>query len=155
MAMDLQLRWSRPVRLLDGASKNLIYTVDLDRIPKGAGVYVFCRRHGKAWDYLYVGQATRLRGRVEGQLNNVRLMKAIENAPTGRRWVLTALLNTKRGQQLSKALDVVERTLIEAALAEGSRLLNVQGARPATHSITSSGSRAGRGTFQTTMLRKV
>ena len=38
--MQLLLEWSRPIQLKDGTRENLIYVVDLNKLPMVAGVYV-------------------------------------------------------------------------------------------------------------------
>jgi hypothetical protein len=43
--MKLQVAWMRPITLRDRTRQNLIYMVDLDRLPDDAsGIYVLGRR---------------------------------------------------------------------------------------------------------------
>ena len=44
--MQLYVEWSRPIQLRDGTKQNLIYFVDLDKVPDATGVYIFGRRWG-------------------------------------------------------------------------------------------------------------
>lgn len=81
--MKLKLNWAKPVRLK--TSKTGIYDIDLEAIPKMPGVYIFARKWGKSYEALYVGRSKGLRGRVKGHLNNVKLMKHLEKAKTGKR----------------------------------------------------------------------
>lgn len=143
--MRIDLKWDKPLRLRDGSGANRIYTcADLDSIPNKAGVYVFARRYAGIVAPLYIGQALRLRTRVDQQLNNVRLMMGLKNAPTGRRVLLVGRLKLHRGQQRNKVLDIVESALIKRALAQGSDLLNQQGTKTKVHSIRSKGNNASR-----------
>lgn len=81
--MDLHLEWQRPIVLRDGTRQDLIYVTDFDRLPDTPGVYVFGRRFGKQIEALYVGKANRLRGRVKGQFNNLRLMQHLGTRARG------------------------------------------------------------------------
>jgi hypothetical protein len=61
----------RPLALRDGTEQNLIYVADVPKLPDAAGIYVLGRRWGSDFEALYVGKANRIRGRVNGQLNNL------------------------------------------------------------------------------------
>jgi excinuclease UvrABC nuclease subunit len=78
--MKLQVEWIRSIPLKDATEPNSIYGVDFDRLPTDPGVYVFGRLWGNQFEALYVGKASRIRGRVKRQLNNLRLMQHIKNA---------------------------------------------------------------------------
>ena len=54
--MQLHVKWSRPLQLKDASKQNLIYSVNLNKIPEGAGVYVFGRQWGSDFEALYVGK---------------------------------------------------------------------------------------------------
>ena len=86
--MKLEVEWNRPLALKSGARDGLIYAVELDRIERSPGVYIFVRRWGKSFEALYVGQSGNLRSRIKSHLNSLRLMRHIETAKTGRRFVL-------------------------------------------------------------------
>jgi hypothetical protein len=91
--MDIRVVWQQPISLIDGSKQSLIYAVrDPSAIPDRPGVYVFGRRFGDTVSPLYIGKAENLTKRIEQQLNNVRLMKGIENAPTGERILLVGEL---------------------------------------------------------------
>ncbi len=79
-------------------------------------------------------------------------MMGIKNARAGRRILLVARLNLKRGQQMSKVLDIVESALIKNALAQGHDLLNQQGTKTKVHVITSKGNSSSRQVAPLTML---
>lgn len=138
--MKLELDWNRPVPLRSGARDGLIYAVDLDRIERVPGVYIFARRWSSSFEALYVGQSGNLRSRIKSHLNSLRLMRHVETAKTGRRFVLLGQPIIKRGQQLPRVLKVLERALIRHFLAEGHDLVNKQGVKMRRHEIASSGS---------------
>ncbi len=137
--MKLHIDWNRPIRLGDGRKQNLIYTLDLPRLPKVSGIYILGRRWGTGFEALYVGKANNIRGRVKNQLNNLRLMQHLQNAKTGRRILLSGRIVTKPGQRLEKSLVLIERALIRYFLSEGHDLVNKQGTRLRRHEVLSSG----------------
>lgn len=143
--MEIEIYWNQPVPLRSGRRSNLIYTVpDLEMIPTNAGVYLFGRLSRGNLIPMYVGQAMRLRSRIRGQFNNVRLMLGIANSPGRKRVLLAGELIGKPGQELASTLDVVERALIEYATLNGSPLLNQQGTKPRMHNLSFSGARVIR-----------
>ncbi len=137
--MKLHLEWTRPIPLRDATRENLIYAVDLEKLPKVPGVYVFGRRFGSAFEALYVGKALNIRGRVKGQFNNLRLMQHLKNAKSGKRIVLTGRFIPKPGQNKSKCVALIERALIRYFLSEGHDLVNKQGTRLRRHEVASAG----------------
>ncbi|MBI5362714.1 MAG: GIY-YIG nuclease family protein [Planctomycetes bacterium] len=137
--MKLQLEWGRPVRLVDASQENMLYGVDLSRVSEEAGIYIFGRQYGQKFEALYVGQALRLRTRVKQHLNNLKRMKHLDDAKTGKRVVLGGTLITRQGQRLEKCLDIAERALIRHFLSEGHDLVNKQGTKLRQHEILSSG----------------
>lgn len=137
--MKLHVEWARPIMLKDGSKQNLIYVVDLNKLPTASGLYILGRRWGSDLEALYVGKANNIRSRVNGQLNNLRLMQHLRNAKTGKRIVLTGKIVTKPGQRLEKCLLLIERGLIRYFLSEGHDLVNKQGTRLRHHEVASSG----------------
>jgi len=151
--VKISLKWGKPIRLKDGARLNQIYHCrGIEQFPSKPGVYVFARKFGKNIAPLYVGQASKLRGRIEGQFNNLRLMMGIKNAQAGHRILLIARLYLKRGQRMSKVLDIVESALIKNALTQGHDLLNQQGTRTKVHVIRSEGNSSSRQVAPLTMF---
>jgi hypothetical protein len=142
--MILGLDWTRAIPLKDASKQNLIYSVPLDKLPSAAGVYVFGRRYGQNFEALYVGKANKIRGRVKGQCNNLRLMQHLKNAKSGKRVVLAARFVPRPGQQRPNCLALIERALIRYFLSEGHDLVNKQGVRIRRHEITSSGNHPKR-----------
>lgn len=144
--MRIEIKWHRLVPLRDGSHDNLIYRiVDHEAIPLRPGVYVFGRMRSGAFVPIYVGQAGRLRSRIKGQFNNVKLMMGIKKMPGRRRFLAVGEIIGKPGQSPASALNTVERSLIRHALAEGHEILNIMGARERLHHIRSAGSRESRG----------
>lgn len=137
--MKLQVEWMRPIPLKDATLQNSIYSVALTKLPTSAGIYVFGRRWGRQFEALYVGKANRIRGRVNRQLNNLRLMQHLKNAKGGKRVVLIGKIITKPGQQIEKCLALVERAFIRYFLSEGHDLVNKQGTRLRRHELSSVG----------------
>jgi hypothetical protein len=137
--MKLFVEWGRPVPLRDGTRQNLIYVVDLKKLPQVPGLYILGRRWGKEFEALYVGKAVGIRGRVKSQLNNLRLMQHLRNARGGTRIIIPGKIITKPGQQLEKTLLTTERALIRHFLSTGDDLVNKQGTRLRRHEVHSSG----------------
>jgi hypothetical protein len=137
--MKLQVEWVRPIPLKDATEPNSIYGVDFDRLPTDPGVYVFGRLWGNQFEAVYVGKASRIRGRVKKQLNNLKLMNHLKNAKNGKRVILAGRIVTKPGQQVDKCLPIIERALIPYFLSEGHDLVNKQGTSLRRHELESSG----------------
>ena len=151
--MDLEVRWESPFDLFRSKS-DLIYEVeDFESLPDGPGVYVFARVHGESVCPLYVGKALSLRKRIDQQLNNLRLMRAIERSPKGSRRLYAGEFIGKGGQSVAKAISVVESALISTAMVEGFELINVQGTKTLAHSITSTGNREARSWLPENVIR--
>jgi len=135
--MKLHVDWRKPLKLMDGSEEGLIYSLPIKRLPESSGIYMFARTHGKCFKPLYIGKATNIRMRVKQQLeSNVRLMKHLKSARTGRRIILVGVVVTKQAQQLQKVLKIIERAFIKRYLAEGHALVNKQGTRLKRHKIT-------------------
>lgn len=131
------------------------YWLDIGKLSNGPGLYVFARSYGKSFEPLYIGKAASLQRRVKGQLNNLKLMKGIRNAPNGKRYLLVAQLLPSPGVPLDTVLKTTERALIENALTDGHPILNIQGTKWKAHSITSTGNKRGRGPFAKTIFLRV
>jgi predicted GIY-YIG superfamily endonuclease len=138
--MDLQVEWGKPIRLRSGKRKGLIYSLDLDVLPRSPGIYIFVRQWGKTYEALYIGKTNDLRSRIKNHLNNLRLMRHIEYAKNGHRYLIVGHCITKRGQRIEKALELLERGYLRYFLSEGHDLVNQQGVRIQRHTIESDGS---------------
>jgi hypothetical protein len=143
--MKLYLEWGRPLPLRDGSKQNLIYLPDQERLPRGAGVYVFGRRRRNGeFEALYVGKANDVRGRVWSQRKNLPLMMHLKNARYGERVVRTGVFKPRPRQTADKCLPLIERALIRYFLSEGHDLVNKQGTRLRRHEIASDGRHPNR-----------
>ncbi|WP_234730077.1 GIY-YIG nuclease family protein [Acidocella facilis] len=124
--MDLSVQWSVPIPLYK--DEEVIYWCDLDKIPAKAGVYVFGRAYGQSFEAIYVGKGLKLNKRIEQHfINNVYLMKRLENAQKGTRVVLIGEFKAAPGQQAGTCIGIIERALIRHFMSEGHDLVNVQG----------------------------
>ncbi len=130
--MKLQLDWLAPITLT-----GIPYSTGRATIPQVPGIYIFLRVHGKSAEALYVGKATNLHSRIPQQLNNHKLMVAVQNAKNGTRKLFIAELKPKPGQQLDRALRLCERTFIRLYLAQGHSLVNIQGTKLKFHQVSS------------------
>ncbi len=138
--MKLHIEWTKPVVLKDASREKLIYKADLEKLPSSPGIYMFGRRWGRGqFEALYVGKANKIKGRVKGHFNNLRLMQHLKSAKNGKRIILAGKIVTKPGQQLGKCLILIERGFIRFFLSEGHDLVNKQGVRLRRHELTSSG----------------
>lgn len=137
--MKLSVEWGRPLALKDGSSQNLIYVVDLNKIPETPGAYVFGRRWGNNIEALYVGKATNIRHRVRSQFNNLRLMQHLKHARIGGRVLLVGEAITRPGQKTEKVVTLLECVLVRHFLAEGHDLVNKLGVRIRRHEVESTG----------------
>jgi len=152
--MKLQIEWSRPMQLEDAHEDGMIYDLDLQKIAKGtAGVYIFGRLWNAEFEALYVGQAGKIRGRLKNHLNDLRLMRHLQQAKTGKRLVLVGRINIK-GPKLNRCLRVAELALIRHFLSEGHHLANTQGVQIWQHEIWSSGQHPKRFFPKTIYLEK-
>jgi len=151
--MDLEVRWLSPFNLVKSRT-NLIYEVEnFEEIPEAPGIYVFGRAHGDSVSPLYIGKAVNLCSRIEQQLNNVKLMRAIENAPNAYRVLYVAEFIGKGGQGADKAISVIEAAFISAAMVEGFELINVKGTKTLAHTISSTGNREARSWLPGNVIR--
>jgi hypothetical protein len=102
---------------------------DLDVLPNEAAIYLFARRFGLRMEVLYVGKATSLRKRIKQQLNNLKLMQAIDDAAIGPRMLIYGTLNCRPGQRVEAVLEIVERALIAHYTEKGDQLINKLGTK--------------------------
>lgn len=113
------------------------YSIDLVKVSESSGVYVFGRRWGDSFEALYVGKALDIRSRINGQLNNVRLMSHIRDAKVGNRVLVAGVIKAKGGQKIEKGLTLVEKALIRHFLSAGDDLVNPQGTLLRRHVVYS------------------
>jgi hypothetical protein len=68
-------------------------------------------------------------------------MRAIENAPAGRKVLIFCTLQTKSADFAKKQIGIIERALIAHAQTEGVTLFNKQGTKVPSDSISFTGNR--------------
>src|SRR5271163_34721 len=111
--MDIAISWDSPLPLMHHSKGSALYSVEWERIPEAyPGIYLFIRVWGENHNVLYVGKATKLRTRVAQQFNNLNLMRGIESASTGARWLVVGTYWPNKGAQLKIMLPMIERTII-------------------------------------------
>ncbi|MBF6560255.1 MAG: hypothetical protein IVW56_08200 [Candidatus Binataceae bacterium] len=137
--MKLHVEWTRQFSLKHATDKNLIYALDLEKLPDAAGVYIFGRNYGGGLEALYIGKANNIRARLKSQLKNLPLMMHVKNAKNGKRVVMAGCYKPQPGQKLAKCLALIERGFIRYFLSEGHDLVNKQGSRLRRHEIVSIG----------------
>lgn len=142
--MDLNVKWHKPIPLIDGHKQNLIYTAEgIDSWCGVPGVYMFCRQFDESLIPLYIGKAEDIAVRITQHFNtSTRLMKHISNADRvkkGKKVLIIGQFIPKSGQSTRKCIAIIEKALIVHALAEGCELINVQGTRTPTNHIHFSG----------------
>ena len=142
---DYHLRW---VACIELEARGQFYSVSeksLEAVPAtGTGVYLFCRRHGQNLSPQYVGRSRRLRQRIREHLERVSLVKALAAGETGRRVVLVALVEPRRGQSAGRVAQEVESHLIRRFRAASFDLVNEKGTRRQRRTVHWHGSRAYR-----------
>lgn len=138
--MKISVTWQAPI-LLDGPARDLCDSFDIDLLPSEPAIYIFARRFGSKIGVLYVGKAEVLRSRIRQQLNNNRLMRALDDAPNGARVLIYGTFNGKRSKRIAEFLDTVERALINHFTEEKHELINKRGTRLTVDEIEFDGSR--------------
>lgn len=153
-SMDLHIEWTRPIPVTRARGELLDFRLDLDAVPPEPGVYIFGRRWGPRFEALYVARADNMRARMRTHLNNLRLMRHLLEAKTGRRVLLAGELRTRPGQRAPKCLALAERALIRHFIAEGHDLVNKQGTLIRRHAVVSDGRHPKRMFPRTIFLEK-
>ena len=128
--MNIDVFWHSPIYLKDGRKDHLIYSAgNLGKFEGIPGVYMFCRVYDGDLIPLYIGKANDLKYRIERQLNTTKLMRTIQDSPSGKRVLVLGEFECKPGQKQDKCISMVEKALIEHALADGCELVNQQGTK--------------------------
>jgi hypothetical protein len=155
--MKIDVQWNRPILL----SKNRKITIDRDNLPRAippsAGVYFFSRKYGSSFQPLYVGETGDIRARLRNHLNNADIRDMLRGIPLrgvsvkkGSKYFHFGTFRGKPGQKASKCLGLVQRYMIEQAIAQKSPLLNKQLTDIKTHSVSFLGPKRGRAIFSKT-----
>ena len=154
--MDLEVKWHQPISLRDGDNVDLIYALpdmsDWEEVP---GVYIFGRLYGGALTPLYIGRTKDIGTRMKQHLNSTKLMKGIEKSQNGEKVLVVGEFIPKPGQSTESSLQIIERALIEHALAEGYELLNKAGTKTPTHNVEYSGYSAAKAFSGSCMYTKM
>ena len=139
--MDLNIKWHKPINLIDGGKENLIYLIRcIGSSLDFPGVYMFARIYNGVTYPLYIGKAESIEKRVWQHFkNNVKLMNSIKNAAKGLRVFIPGQFTPKPGQNTKKCIALIEKALIDHALTEGYELFNIQGTRTPAHQVCFSG----------------
>ena len=152
--MQIEAKWSKPIKLKKSKSTRLIYEIDVKDLPSVPGVYVFGRKHGANVVPIYIGETLSVRGRVKNHLNSVALMKAIENAPNGEKFFMYCTVKTRSPERAKAQVKILEKALILHAQTEGHVLFNKRGTKLPTDEINFSGNRTSEAIAPRVMLIK-
>ncbi|SRR5579883_1773423 len=152
--MNICIIWQKPI-LLAKRKKICFDQKHLSKLEKRPGVYFFSRRYAGSYLPFYVGETFNIRGRLKQHLASKKIADVLRgisdrDLPSirqGERYFHAGYFKGKPGQDPKKCLDIVQRQLIEQAVAEELPLLNHQLTRVATHTLTFTGSKNGRSIF--------
>lgn len=155
--MKIEIEWQQPILL--SKNKRLINSENvLPHVPTGPGVYFFSRKFGLSFSPFYVGETMNLRGRIKSHLNNADIRDILRGITVpsvqirqGNKFLHCGKFVAKRGLNAKRSLEVVQRYLIQRALADGSALLNKQLTVIRTHQVTFSGKKQGRAGYPRTL----
>jgi hypothetical protein len=152
--MQIEATWSQPIKLKKGPPGGLIYKLNLKELPAEPGAYVFGRRHGKAVIPIYIGETLSIRDRIKGHLNSIPLMRAIEKAPNGDRFLIYSIVKSGSKNKAKKHVRIIEKALMLHAQSEGHELFNKKGSKLPTDVISFSGNRTSEAIAPRVMLIK-
>lgn len=152
--MQIEATWSQPITLKKGPPEGLIYVLELEDLPKEPGVYVFGRKHGETVVPIYIGETLSIRDRIKGHLNSLPLMRAIENAPSGGRFLIYCTVKAGSKDKAKKHVKVLEKALLLHAQSEGHELFNKKGTKLPTDTILLAGNRTSEAIAPRVMLIK-
>jgi hypothetical protein len=155
--MEINIQWQTPIRL--AKNKRILVNRNAlpNRIPKKSGVYFFSRKYGSSFQPIYIGETQNLRGRLKSHLNNADIRDILRSIPVndvpvkqGNKYFHFGVFVGKPGQNAEKCRSLVQKYLIEQALAQGAPLVNKQLTAIKTHRIQFSGPEKGRAIFPKT-----
>lgn len=152
--MQIKATWSRPINLKKCKPGGLIYELDLEQLPAKPGVYIFGRKYGTGVVPIYIGETLSIRARIKNHLNSLPLMRAIENAPNGSRFLMFCTVRAGTIEKAKKHVKVVEKALILHAQSEGHVLFNKKGTKLPTDEIEFTGNRTSEAMAPRIMLIK-
>ena len=152
--MKIEATWVKPITLKKDPNEQLIYTLNLGELPEEPGVYVFGRKHGESIAPIYIGETANIRSRIKNHLDSIPLMRAIENAASGGRFLIYCTVKTNSPERAKKHIRIIERALILHAQGEGYEIINKKGTRLPTDTITFTGNRTSESIAPRLMLVK-
>lgn len=152
--MQIEATWSQPITLKKGPSGGLIYELNLEELPEEPGVYVFGRKYGNRVAPIYIGETLSLRARIKGHLNSLALMRAIEGAPNGKRFLIYCTVKAGSREKAKTHIKVLEKALIMHSQSEGHELFNKKGTKLPTDTILFTGNRTSEAIAPRIMLVK-
>ncbi|GBE58453.1 hypothetical protein BMS3Abin01_01393 [bacterium BMS3Abin01] len=143
------MNWDRPIKLeyvgnqkptIEGRGSRsqwrLLTCKNDELIPKKPGVYFFARRNIKSGVYspIYIGQSKDLRREITGYFQNQAIMGPIREKTKRKNYdcYLFVAPLVRMGPNTPKIRDMVEKALIDQALALNCKLCNIQKTKPAT-----------------------
>jgi hypothetical protein len=142
---DYRLKWTARVPLTAQGHFFSVSDEALRNVPaSGCGIYLFCRQQGRQFIPQYIGRSKRVRQRIREHLERVSLMRALSDG-AGKRMVLVAMVQTKRGQSAIRVAHEVESSLIRRFRDLGYALVNERGTRTPTRTVRWLGTSAYRG----------
>jgi hypothetical protein len=154
--MNLEIKWHQPIILEDGDDDNLIFQVpNIENWQDVPSIYMFCRSYGGVIIPLYIGRSKNVGQRIKQHLNTTKMMRSIEKALNGEKLLIIGEFIPKPGQKIDSSLKILERTLIEYALAEGHVLINKSGTKTPIHTISFNGYKAAKDFTGSTMYTKI
>lgn len=140
----MSITWHNPIQLELDHKEYKFAAPGYEEFFDVAGVYMICRRHSEKISPLYIGKSLNIGRRIEQHLDSVKMIRAIKNAMNGDKVILVGEFKAKKGQQTDKCIRIIERSLIDHALANGHSLYNEKGIKKPSHSITYQGNLEGR-----------
>ena len=156
--MELEVKWSSPVLLAQ--NKKLVFEDEedlnwiLEQIPSRPGVYYFSRKFGVTYQPFYIGETMDLRSRLKTHLKTADIKDILRgmkipniDVKNGKKFFHYGESVGKKGQQAKRCIDLIQRYMIREAVANTFPLLNVHLTVIKTHSVSFSGSKAGRSPF--------
>ena len=153
--MNLELKWNHPINLEDGDDDDLIFSIHgIDEWDGYPAIYMFCRIYSGSMIPLYIGRSKNVGKRIQQHLNTTKMMKAIQKSPKGEKVLVIGEFSPKPGQAVESSLKLIEKVLIEHALAEGYELINKAGTKTPVHSISYSGYKGAKDFSGTVMYAK-
>jgi hypothetical protein len=151
--MKIDIQWGKPVILAQN-KKIVVDEEAIEKIPEEWGVYFFSRKFAKNYQQFYIGETFNLRARLLSHLNNADIRDVLRGMKVpdvhikhGNKFFHYGVLLTKPGQDAKKCMKIVQKYMIEEAVARGCPLLNKQLTVIRTHSVFFSGDKGGRALF--------